>query len=87
MTAYILNLIDLAFTLYALSHGASEANPFMRNVPTMIFYKVFVVGVLCWVLHWLRRYRLARFGLNIAAAIFAVVDVWHIVNLYFIWKG
>lgn len=26
---YLLNLIDLAFTLHALSHGAWEVNPLM----------------------------------------------------------
>lgn len=77
MTAYLLNLFDLAFTLYALSHGASEANPFMRNVPTMIFYKVFVVGVLCWVLAKLK----ARDALKFCTAVFAAVNVWHIFNI------
>ena len=80
MTAYTLNLFDLAFTLYALSHGARELNPLMQSVPIMIAYKVFVIGAICWVLHRLRRYRLARFGLKFAAALFAVVDLWHILN-------
>ena len=35
MTAYLLNLLDLAFTLYALSHGATELNPAMRCVPIL----------------------------------------------------
>ena len=48
MTAYILNLLDLAFTLHALSHGATECNPLMRCVPIMVAYKVLAVGGLCW---------------------------------------
>ena len=48
MTAYLLNLTDLAFTLHALSHGAVELNPLMRSVPVMIAYKVVGVGALCW---------------------------------------
>lgn len=83
MTAYLLNLIDLAFTLYALSHGARELNPLMQSVPFMIAYKVFVIGAICWGLHRLREYRLARFGLNVATAVFAVVNVWHIVSILF----
>ena len=80
MTAYILNLFDLGFTLYALSHGAIELNPLMRCVPFQIFYKVIVVGAL---LYWLSKVnsRLARFGLNVATAVFAVVNAWHIVNI------
>ena len=81
MTAYLLNLIDLAFTLYALSHGARELNPLMNSVPIMIAYKVFVVGALLWVLHRLREYRLARFGLNVATAGYAAVVMWHIINI------
>lgn len=77
MTAYLLNLLDLAFTLYALSHGATELNPLMRNVPTMIAYKVIVVGAL---LGWLSK-RKERVGIIVCTAVFAVVDVWHIVNL------
>ena len=80
MTAYLLNLIDLALTLYALRHGAYELNPLMQSVPIMIAYKVFVIGAICWVLHRLREYRLARFGLNMAAVVFAAADLWHIVN-------
>ena len=80
MTAYLLNLLDLAFTLYALSHGAKELNPLMRDVPTMIAYKVILVGAL---LGWLdsREERVARFGMILCAAVFAAVNVWHIVNL------
>ena len=81
MTAYILNLFDLGFTLYALSHGAIELNPLMRCVPFMIAYKVFVIGAICWGLHRLRGYRLAQFGLKIATAVFAVANLWHIVNI------
>lgn len=86
MTAYTLNLFDLAFTLHALRHGAAELNPFMRNVPGMILYKVFIVGALCW---WLgkRRDKLSRFGLGICTAAFAAVVLWHIVNIAAVWAA
>jgi hypothetical protein len=82
--AYVLNLLDLAFTLHALGHGAVELNPLMRCVPVQIFYKVFVVGALLW---WLskRKERIAQLGLKTAAVVFAAVDLWHIVNLAIIW--
>ena len=82
MTAYLLNLIDLFFTLYALEHGAVEANPLMQSVPIMIAYKVIVVGILCWWLHK-QNSSAARLGLCVCAAVFAVVNIWHIFNLIF----
>ena len=77
MIAYLLNLIDLAFTLHALRCGAVEANPIMQNVPFMIAYKVIVIGALCW---WLKK-REAKAALCICAAAYAAVNAWHIVNL------
>ena len=80
MTAYTLNLIDLFFTLHALSRGAVEANPLMQNVPFMIIYKVIVVGALC---AWLykKNSSISRLGLKLCAAVFACVNIWHIFNL------
>ena len=81
MTAYILNLIDLAFTLHALSHGASELNPAMGCVPIMIVYKVFVVGAL---IRWLsgRSERIARVGLRACTVAYAAANLWHIYSIF-----
>lgn len=80
MTAYLLNLFDLACTLFALDMGAQELNPFMQSVPVMIFWKVIAVGGL---LLWLsdRPERIARYGVFIITAVYAAVDLWHIVNI------
>ena len=78
MTAYALNLLDLAFTLHALSRGAVEANPLMQSVPIMIFWKVIVIGALCW---WLKKQK-AKSALCFCALAYAAVNVWHIVNLF-----
>ena len=81
MTAYTLNLLDLAFTLHALSRGAVEANPLMRCVPLMIAYKVIVIGILC---AWLYKQNssTSRLGLKLCAAVFACVNIWHIINIF-----
>ena len=87
---YLLNLIDLAFTLHALSHGAWEVNPLMRNVPFMVVYKVFGVGLLCWMLQLFAKdirvptktRSMCRGGLRVCTAWFAVACLWHIVNLF-----
>lgn len=80
MTAYTLNLLDLAFTLYALNHGGVELNPLMRCVPIMIIYKTVIVGALCL---WLskRTEPLAKYGLWAITAVYAGMCVWHLANL------
>lgn len=83
MTAYVLNVLDLLFTLHALDNGAMELNPLMQSIPAMVVYKAVAVGVLCW---WLgtRRETIARNGLKVCTALFAAVDIYHI---YFIIGG
>ena len=78
--AYVLNLIDLSCTLWALRHGAVELNPLMREVTVMVGYKVVIVGALLW---WLsrQRERAARYALYVAAVVYGVVDVYHMINI------
>lgn len=78
--AYVLNLIDLSCTLWALHGGAVELNPLMRSVAVMVGYKVIIVWVLLW---WLstRRERAARYALYVAAVVYGAVDVYHIINI------
>ena len=80
MIAYILNLLDLFCTLWALRHGAVELNPLMREVMVMVGYKVIIVWGLLW---WLstRRERAARYALCAAAVVYGAVDVYHIINI------
>ena len=77
---YILNLLDLFCTLWALRHGAVELNPLMRSVTVMVCYKVVIVWGLLW---WLsaRRERAARYALCAAAVVYGAVDVYHMINI------
>ena len=83
MAAYVLNLIDLACTLCALSLGAMELNPLMASVPVMVVYKLVVVGLLA---AWLsrRRERIDRMGLRLCTAVYAGMAVYHLVCLILI---
>lgn len=90
MTAYTLNLLDLAFTLYALNHGGVELNPLMRNPYIMIAYKTIVIGALCYALQRVANTEnvlpntanaLARHGLWAITAVYAGLCVWHLANL------
>lgn len=88
MTLYLLNILDLIFTLYALSHGGVELNPISRamlELHPMFYatYKAVVVGLLCW---WLstRYERIAKHGMMIATVSYVIVDVWHIMNIFFL---
>lgn len=78
--AYALNLIDLLCTLWALHGGAVELNPLMREVTVMVGYKVIIVWTLLWWLS-LRRERLARYALYVAAVVYGAVDLYHLINI------
>lgn len=77
---YALNLIDLACTLYALSLGCYEMNPLMQHIPFQIFYKVVIVGALCW---WLSNSqgRIAKLGLHLCTVVYGLLCGYHIVYL------
>ena len=75
MTLYLLNILDLLFTLHAVNNGGVELNPAMRCVPFMVFYKTIVVGVLCW---WLRSETTA---MRLLTAVYAAVNAWHLYNI------
>ena len=83
MTAYVLNLFDLLCTILALRLGAAELNPLMRCVPVMVVYKVIIVGALLW---WLSRRpeRAVRPGLRLCTAVYAALDVYHLICLSWI---
>ena len=80
---YILNLFDLAFTIYALNNGIHELNPLMQSVPVMVIYKVVIVGGFCWILHYFAKggNKAARRGIKICTAGYASLAVWHIVGI------
>lgn len=91
MTAYLLNLCDLFLTLYALSHGGVELNPLMRNPAVMVAWKVGGVGAFCALMKNVecrmqneRAGKLARSGLRLCTAVYAVLCVYH---FYFIFGG
>lgn len=76
MIVYALNLADMACTLYAVKNGARELNPLLQSIPALVMYKVVIVGGLCW---WLstRPERIARLGLRLCAAVYAVLLLYH----------
>lgn len=78
--AYVLNLIDLFCTLWALRHGAVELNQLMRSVTVMVGYKVIIVWALLW---WLsrQRERAARYALYVATVVYGAVDLYHVINI------
>ena len=83
ITAYVLNLLDLFCTLWALRHGVVELNPLMRSVLVMVVYKLVVVGLLA---AWLSRRpeRAAKVGLRICTAVYVGLDCYHLVCLILI---
>lgn len=82
MQLYILNILDLIATLYALHIGVKELNPLMQNITFMVAWKVLGIGFFCWVLEKLaKNFRVARWGLRICTAGYAALAAWHIVGI------
>ncbi len=84
--ANMLSLADLAFTLFALDHGAIEANPVMRTLLDSdpgfaILAKIGMVAGVSTLIYLLRRYRLMLMVALIAVAVFGSVVVYHLFGL------
>lgn len=73
-----LNLLDLCFTLHALSLGYSEANPFMQDPTVMVIYKLTIIPILALILQRLN----ARRALAMLALVYGIVNLWHIYGLF-----
>ena len=80
---YALSMIDLFCTLYATSRGVDELNPLMQDASLMVFYKVFVIGLLLLFLSR-RKERIAVWGMNLCMAVYTVIDIWHIVGIFMV---
>jgi hypothetical protein len=90
MVAYILNIVDMLFTMYVISDGGIELNPIVNTIleydgVLFAFLKIVVAGVL---LLWLERkaklYKVARQGLFAITIFYAILVLWHIVNFIII---
>lgn len=87
MIAYILNLIDMIITLIVTSHGATELNPFanlllMKNPALFASYKIGIVGLLlAFLKYFSSTNKIAKFGLNFCTIIYALLFLWHVINL------
>ena len=89
MIAYILNLLDLALTLFILNTRGAEGNPAVSAMlaahPLLFpFVKVIVAGAMCF---WLHRnaqtYAAALWGLRAITAFYAAVCLWNISVILF----
>lgn len=93
MTAYILNLLDLAVTLHVVANGGAELNPAVRwmlDVHPLCypFAKIVVAGVLLlWLERKARQYKSAHYGLIAITALYGLLAIWHIVNFAALWAA
>lgn len=77
---YVLNLMDLLSTLFILSLGGQELNPLLQNPAFMVFYKVVVVGLLCWFLSVMEStfaYKASKWVIGV----YSILMAWQIVVL------
>lgn len=85
MIAYLLNLIDLAFSVYAIQNGSTELNPLMQNPIVMILYKIIAIGFL---LSWLskRKEHIAVLGMRLIIVVYLIIDLYHISCILYAWR-
>ena len=88
MTAYLLNLFDLACTYLFLERGGYELNPVARWLLSIHpiafpFVKVFVTGVLCWLLHLIGKVEpRTRYALRIMTGLYAAIAAYYIILFF-----
>ena len=82
---YILNLIDLFFTMIALRIGVEEMNPLMCSLSITIIYKVIIVKVLLQFLSN-RKERIVKYALYFSALLYMILDIYHVVNIFVLIK-
>jgi len=93
MILYLLNLCDLATTLFALSHGLVELNPvvnWMLSIHPALFplVKIVLAYILC--IRFVQYEKKSRAGRNRYVAvigIYAVTVVWNIANIFYFHIG
>lgn len=78
---YILNLIDLFFTMIALRIGVEEMNPLMCSLRFTIIYKVIIVKVLLQLLSN-RKEQIVKYALCFFALLYTILDIYHVVNIF-----
>jgi hypothetical protein len=80
--ANLFSVLDLMFTLWALDHGAVEANPLMRTLLdghpiAAVFVKIGLVAGVSVVVFLMRRYRLMLKVAILALVLFALIVIYH----------
>lgn len=73
---YILNLLDLIFTLVLFQFGAVELNPLLQSPAVMIIVKVVVVGI---ILYLIAKFptRIGEVGVKFLIGLYSLVILWH----------
>lgn len=88
MAIVALNLLDAFFTLFFLSYGGQEVNPFVQSIldlsthpwPFLVF-KTIGIGFACAFLAHTHNFRSARIGLWFVLVGYTVLLGWHLLLL------
>jgi hypothetical protein len=85
--AILFNSLDALFTFFAIKFGAIENNPLMRvilemDVTYFLYVKLIAVNLLILgVGFFYHRHGVSRIGLTIVACSYAILNIYHMVNL------
>ena len=88
MAVVALNLLDAFFTLFFLSFGGQEMNPFVQSILDLsshpwpfLLFKTVGIGIACAFLAHTRCFRSARIGLWLVLVGYALLLGWHLILL------
>lgn len=87
LSTLLLNTGDAVGTYFAVTHGASEMNPVMAAIIKLgmgLFFidKLLIVNFLILSVGLVsKRYLIGRAGLMVASLVYAVLILWHVLNL------
>lgn len=77
LIVYLLNLLDLVFTLVAINNGAYELNPLFSSISFMFFYKVIIIGIATMLLKKINN-RLCKTLTVTLIGIYSILVVYHL---------
>ena len=75
----ILNLIDIATTLYIVSHGGIEVNPFMAYAIELGIFPLLKLTVGTWCFWWLRRNSKVLYG--VMCGVYAMIIINNLITI------
>lgn len=88
---FTLSTLDVIFTFVELKNGASELNPFMRQIIQADFQLALIikslgVGLMTCFLAIHQNFKISFYGMHALTAMYLVLMGYHLACTYFVWR-